>query len=52
MGITSSGLDFKSFSTKVEDEEVAFTDNLLVKTTGDSSCGGLIDDLEDIPLSC
>ena len=50
MGITSSGLDFKSSSTKVKDEEVAFADNLLVKTISDSSCGGFIDDLEDVPL--
>ena len=50
MGITSGGLDFKSSSTKVEDEEVAFADNLLVETISDSSHGRFIDDSEDVPL--
>ena len=50
MGITSGGLDFESSSTKVEDEEVAFADNLLVETISDSSYSGFVDDLQDVPL--
>ena len=50
MGITSSGLDFESSFTKVEDKGVEFVDNLLVKTISDNSHGGFVDNLEDIPL--
>ena len=38
----------KSLSTKVKDEEAAFTDNLLVKTISDSSHIEFVDDLENI----
>ena len=60
MGITSGGLDFEntllnseerdieSSSTKIEDKDVAFADNLLVETICDSSRRGLIDDSENV----
>ena len=60
MGITSGGLDFEntllnseerdieSSSTKIEDEDVAFADNLLVETICDSSRRRLINDSENV----
>ena len=60
MGIASGGFDFEntllnteerdieSSSTKIEDKDVAFADNLLVKTICDSSHRGLIDDSENV----
>ena len=57
MGITSSHLHFKntlindkeqyikSYSTKVEDEDVMF---LLVKTVHDCNSSGLVDDLKNV----
>ena len=37
----------ESSSTKIEDEDVAFTSNLLVKTISDHSSCRLVDDLKD-----
>lgn len=35
-------------SSEIEDEDVAFTLDLLVKTVGDGSGGGSVDDTEDV----
>ena len=40
--------DIEGTTTQVEDEDVALTLGLLVKTVGDSSGGGLVDDTEDV----
>jgi hypothetical protein len=58
-GITNNDLYFKntlnskeryieSSSAKIEDEDVMFTSNLLVKTVGDRSSRGLVDDSENV----
>lgn len=63
VGITSSGLDFEdtffdgkegnieSSTTKIEDEDVSLTLNLLVETVSNSSRGGLVDDSENVQTS-
>jgi hypothetical protein len=63
VGVTSSGLDFedtffdgqegniKSSSSEIEDENVTFTRDLLVKTVCDSSSGGLVDDTKNVKAS-
>ena len=38
-------------TTKIEDEDVALTLNLLVETVGNGSSGGLVDDTEDVEAS-
>ena len=43
--------DIKSTTSKIEDKNVAFTLALLVKTVGNSSSGGLIDDTLDLKTS-
>lgn len=60
VSITSSGLNLEdallngkerhieSTTTQVEDEHIALTLSLLVKTVGDGSGSGLVDDAEDI----
>ena len=60
MGVTSGGLDFKdtlldsqeryieSSSTQVENENVPFAGNLLIKTIRNSGGGRLIDDTKDV----
>lgn len=63
VSVTSGGLDLKDTflngqegdiectTTQVEDEDVALTLGLLVKTVGDGSSGGLVDDTEDVQAS-
>ena len=48
IGITSGDLDFEIASPKVQDEEAAFADNLLVNTISDSSHSGFVDDSDEI----
>ena len=60
VGVTGSGLDLEDTlldgqegdiegsSAEIEDEDVALTSGLLVKTVGDGSSSGLIDDTEDV----
>ena len=60
VGVSGSGLDLEDTllngqegniegtTTQVEDEDVALTLGLLVKTVGDGSGGGLVDDTEDV----
>jgi len=60
VSITGSGLDLEDAlldgqerdiegtTTQVEDEDVALTLGLLVKTVGDGSGGGLVDDTEHV----
>jgi hypothetical protein len=60
MGVTGGGLDLKdtlldgqerhieSSSTQVENENVPFAGNLLIKTVRDSGGGRLIDDTKDV----
>ena len=43
--------DIESATTKIEDEDVALTLNLLVKTVGNGSGSGLVDDTEDVETS-
>lgn len=43
--------DIESTTTKIEDEDVALTLNLLVETVGNGSGGGLVDDTEDVEAS-
>ena len=40
--------DIESSSTKIEDEDIAFSSHLLVKTVGDSSGSRFVDDTKDI----
>lgn len=40
--------DIECTTSKIEDEDVALTLSLLVKTVGDGSSGGLVDDTEDV----
>jgi hypothetical protein len=40
--------DIESTTTKIEDEDVALTLDLLVETVSDGSGGGLVDDAEDV----
>ena len=40
--------DIESTTTKIVDEDVALTLDLLVKTVGDGGGGGLVDDTEDV----
>ena len=63
VSITGSGLDLKDAlldgqegniectTTKIEDEDVALTLNLLVKAVGDGSSGGLVNDTENVEAS-
>ena len=63
VSVTSSGLDLEDTllngkkrdiegtTTKIEDEDVALTLNLLVKTVGNGSGGRLVDDTEDVEAS-
>ena len=60
MGVTSGGLHFKDTlfdgqkgnikgtTAKIENEDVAFTLSLLIKTVGNGSGGRLVDDTEDV----
>src|SRR6218665_410659 len=60
VGITGCGLhleesvidcqdrNIKSSTTKVVDEDVSLTANILVKPVGDGSCSGFVDDAEDV----
>ena len=60
VSVTSSGLDLKdtlldgkernieSTTTKIEDQDVALASDLLVKTVGNGSGSGLVDDTEDV----
>ena len=43
--------DIESTTTKIEDEDVALTLNLLVKTVGNGSGSRLVDDTEDVEAS-
>ena len=43
--------DIESTTTKIEDEDVALTLDLLVETVGNGSSGGLVDDSEDVEAS-
>jgi hypothetical protein len=63
MGVTGGGLDFEDTlldgkerdiegsSAEIENEDIALARDLLVKTVGDCSGGGLVDDTEDIHAS-
>ena len=63
VSVTSGGLDLEdtlldgqkrhieSSTTEIEDEHVALTSGLLVKTVGDGSGGGLVDDTKDVETS-
>jgi len=60
VGVTGSGLDLEDTllngkerniegtTTKIEDQDVALTLDLLVKTVGDGSSGGLVDNSENV----
>ena len=60
MGITSSGLDLEntlldgqernieSSSSEIENQNIAFADDLLVETVGNSGSSGLVDDTEHV----
>ena len=60
VSVTSSGLDLEDTllngeerdiegtTTKIEDQDVALTLDLLVKTVGNGGSGGLVDDTEDV----
>ena len=60
VSVTGGGLDLedarldgqeghiKGTTAKIEDEDVALADSLLVKTIGDSSRGGFVDDSENV----
>ena len=60
VSVTSGGLDLEDTlldgkerniegsSTEIEDEDVTLASGLLVKTVGDGSGGGLVDDTEDV----
>jgi len=60
MGVTSGGLDFEDTvldgqerdiegtTTKIEDEDVALTLNLLIETIGNGSSSRLVDDTENV----
>ena len=60
VSVTGSGLDLEdtllngeerhieSTATKIEDEDVALTLNLLVETVGNGGSSGLVDDTEDV----
>jgi hypothetical protein len=60
VSVTSGGLDLEdtllngqkgdieSTTTQIEDQDVALTLGLLVKTVGDSGSGGLVDDTENV----
>ena len=63
VSVTSGGLDFEDSllngqerniegtTTQVEDEDVALTLGLLVKTVGNGGSSGLVDDTEDVETS-
>ena len=63
VGVTSSGLDLedtllngeerniKGSTTKIEDENVALTLNLLVETVGNGGGSWLVDDTENVQTS-
>ena len=60
VSVTSCGLDFEDtlfngqegdiecFSTKIENKNIALAGDLLVKPVGNSSSGGLIDNMENV----
>lgn len=60
VSVTSRGFDFENTlldgeerdiersSAQIEDEDVPFTDHLLVETIGDRSSGRFVDDTEDV----
>ena len=43
--------DIKGSTAKIEDEDISLLSDLLVKTVGDSSGGGFVDDSEDVETS-
>ena len=63
VSITGSGLDLEDTlldsqerdiegsSAEIEDEDVALASGLLIKTVGDGSCRGLVDDTKDVETS-
>mmetsp|Transcript_61485 Transcript_61485/g.70505 ORF Transcript_61485/g.70505 Transcript_61485/m.70505 type:complete len:335 (-) Transcript_61485:480-1484(-) len=63
MGVTSSGFDFEdtvfdgqkgnieSSSSEIEDQNVSFSDTLLIQTVGNSGGGGFVDDSQDVEAS-
>ena len=46
--LDSQKRDIESSSTQIEDEDIAFARDFLVKTVGDGRSGGLVDDTKDI----
>ena len=46
--LNSQERDIESTTTEIEDEDVALTLSLLVKTVGNGSSSGLVDDTEDV----
>src|SRR6266536_2299095 len=63
VGVTSCGLDFEDTllngqegdiegtTAQIEDEDIALTLSLLVKTVGDGSSSGFVDDTENVEAS-